>query len=100
MSSSASRTSASASGAGPLRHFRHTRIGVHDSRHSFNPMQYFEMKSESVSAAGASSSIVANDKLQFSNCGTINRATPPAPDNRSQKSTTRHAYSNERSRMS
>jgi hypothetical protein len=51
-------------------------------------MQHFEIKSASLSAERASSSIVANDKLQFSNCGTIKRPTPPPSDNSWQKSTT------------
>ena len=41
-----------------------TRIRVHDSRHSFSEIEHFEMKSASLSAPRASSSIVANDRLQ------------------------------------
>ena len=49
------------------------------------------MKSASLSAARASSSIVANDRLQSSSCGTIKRPTPPFSVSCSQKPTTSHA---------
>jgi len=76
---------------GPIFRRPQTRIRVHDSRHSFSPMQHFEMKSASLSAARASSSIVANERLQLSNCGTIRRPTPPCAISTSQKPTTEHA---------
>jgi len=85
ISSFPSPTSTLTADCGPIRQRWQTRMRVHDSLASLSPIQHLEMKSASLSAERASSSIVANDRLQFRSCGTMRRPTPPLSDNRWQK---------------
>jgi hypothetical protein len=64
-SSLASQASAWHSAGGPIRQASYTRSLIHDSRHAFNAIEHFEMKSRSLSAARASSSIPATEVLLF-----------------------------------
>ena len=60
-----------------MRQAWQTRSRVQDSRLAFREIEHLEMKSGVLSAAFASSSIVANDVAQSTICGTIMRPTPP-----------------------